>query len=81
VVAAIDHVHFSDTDAKTSELHFPPGEGVLDLEAIVARLAGKPIAFSWDLFGWPGPRHAVRARMSVYQSFVDRHAATVKARR
>ena len=56
VVAAIDHVHYSDTDTKTSELHFPPGEGVLDLDAIGARIAGKPIALSWDLFGWPGPR-------------------------
>ena len=26
-----------------------------------AKLAGKPIALSWDLFGWPGPRRAVRA--------------------
>ncbi len=78
VLAAIDHVHYSDTDAKTSELHFPPGEGVLDLDRIGARLAGKKIALSWDLFGWPGPRHAVRSRMSVYQSFVDRHVATVR---
>ena len=75
VVDAIDHVHYSDTDTKTSELHFPPGEGVLDLDAIGARLAGKPIAASWDLFGWPGPRHAVRSRMGVYRAFVERHAA------
>ena len=80
VVEAIDHVHYSDTDTKTSELHFPPGEGVLDLDRIGARLAGKPIALSWDLFGWPGPRHAVRSHMSVYQSFVDRHVSTVRAR-
>ncbi len=78
VVEAIDHVHYSDTDTKTSELHFPPGEGVLDLDQVGARLAGKKIALSWDLFGWPGPRHAVRARMSVYQNFVDRHVATVR---
>ena len=77
VVDAIDHVHFSDTDTNTSELHFPPGEGVLDLDAIGARLAGKPIALSWDLFGWPGPRHAVGSRMALYRAFVERHAATV----
>jgi sugar phosphate isomerase/epimerase len=77
VVAAIDHVHYSDTDTNTSELHFPPGEGVLDLDAIGARLAGKKIAMSWDLFGWPGPRQAVRAHMARYRSFVHRHAASV----
>jgi sugar phosphate isomerase/epimerase len=76
VVAAIDHIHYSDTDTVTSELHFPPGEGVLDLDAIGARMAGKPIAASWDLFGWPGPRHAVRAHMAEYRDFVDRLAAS-----
>jgi sugar phosphate isomerase/epimerase len=75
VLGAINHIHYSDTDTKTSELHFPPGEGVLDLDAIGDRLAGKPIAASWDLFGWPGPRHAVRTGMGAYGSFVRRHAA------
>ena len=64
-----------DTDTTTSELHFPPGDGVLDLDAIGARLAGKPIALSWDLFGWPGVRHAVRSRFDTYSAFVRRHAA------
>lgn len=76
VVDAIDHVHYSDTDTQTSELHFPPGEGALDLDAIAAKIAGKPIACSWDLFGWPGPRHAVRDHMDVYSGFVRRHAAS-----
>jgi sugar phosphate isomerase/epimerase len=75
VVAAIDHVHYSDTDGKTSELHFPPREGVLDLDAIGARLAGRPIAVSWDLFGWPGARHAVRSGMHIYRGFVERHVS------
>ncbi len=79
VVAAIDHVHYSDTDITTSELHFPPGDGVLDLDAIGARIEGKPIALSWDLFGWPGPRAAVREKMDVYRSFLERHVATVTA--
>jgi sugar phosphate isomerase/epimerase len=80
VVGVIDHVHYSDTDTKTSELHFPPGNGVLDLDAIGARLAGKPMALSWDLFGWPGPRHAIRSRMDVYRAFVERHAASMRSR-
>jgi sugar phosphate isomerase/epimerase len=78
VVAAIDHVHYSDTDTKTSELHFPPGQGVLDLEAIGVRISGKPIALSWDLFGWPGPRRVIRERMDIYRGFVTRHAKTVR---
>ena len=64
VVAAIDHIHFSDTDTVTSELHFPPGLGLLDLDAIGERMSGKAIAASWDLFGWPGARHAVQERMA-----------------
>jgi sugar phosphate isomerase/epimerase len=34
----IGHVHFSDSDLESSELHFAPGTGCLDLEAIVAAL-------------------------------------------
>ena len=77
VLAAIDHIHYSDTDVVTSELHFPPGDGVLDLDAIGARLAGKPIAASWDLFGWPEPRYAVRQGMETYRTFVERLASSV----
>ena len=31
--ARIQHLHYSDTDGVTSELHYPPGFGVLDLDA------------------------------------------------
>ncbi len=78
-LAAIDHIHYSDTDTVTSELHFPPGDGVLDLEAIGRRVAGKPIAASWDLFGWPAPRHAIESRMDRYAGFVSDLAASVPA--
>jgi sugar phosphate isomerase/epimerase len=76
VLAAIDHVHYADTDTRNSELHFPPGEGVIDIDAIGLRITGRPLAVSWDLFGWPGPRHAIRTKMSIYRSFVERHAAS-----
>jgi sugar phosphate isomerase/epimerase len=78
VVDTIDHIHFSDTDGRTSELHFPPGEGMLDLAAIGERIAGKPIAASWDLFGWPGPRYAVSAHMDAYRGFVEKLALSVR---
>jgi sugar phosphate isomerase/epimerase len=78
VMAAVNHVHYCDSDALTSELHFPPGDGVLDLDAIGARLAGRPLALSWDLFGWPGVRHAVRSCFDTYATFVRGHAAGVR---
>lgn len=53
----IKHVHFSDSDQRSSELHFPPGRGCLDLDAIIQAL--KEIRFSgyWmlDLFLYPLP--------------------------
>ena len=76
VLEAIDHVHYSDSDCVTSELHFPPGLGVLELDAIGARLAGSPIATSWDLFGWPAPRTAMAGWFDRYRTFVERHAAS-----
>ncbi len=78
VVDAIDHIHYADSDCVSSELHFPPGDGVLDLNAIGTRVAGKPIAASWDLFGWPAPRHAVRTRMDEYRGFVQKLAVSVR---
>ncbi|MHB8398711.1 MAG: sugar phosphate isomerase/epimerase family protein [Candidatus Limnocylindrales bacterium] len=77
VLAAINHVHFADSDARTSELHFPPGLGVLDLEAIARVLAGRGLAIGWDLFGWPGPRGAIRATMPAYAAFIDACRAAV----
>jgi sugar phosphate isomerase/epimerase len=79
VKAAINHVHYADSDARTSELHFPPGEGVLDLDAIGAAIAGRGLAIAWDLFGWPGARHAAASRMGPYRAFVERHAADARA--
>ncbi len=74
-LATINHVHYADTDTETSELHFPPGVGVLDLDSIGRYLGGRPVAVSWDLFGWPEPRHAARSGMARYADFVRRHAA------
>lgn len=76
VLAAIDHLHYSDTDLQTSELHFPPGDGVLNLEAIGERIAGRHLTIAWDLFGWPSPRQAIASGMDRYRAFIQRHAAT-----
>lgn len=53
----IGHVHFSDSDAKSSELHFAPGTGRLDLDGIIEAL--RRVGFSGtmmlDLWLYPLP--------------------------
>lgn len=77
VVAAVNHVHLADSDRVSSELHLPPGVGVLDLEAIVDRLSARRLAIGWDLFGWPSPRAAVRDYLGRYAALVARHDRAV----
>ncbi len=58
----IQHVHFSDSDKCSSELHFAPGTGSLDLESIVHNL--KAIHFNGtlmlDLWLYPLPEEGSR---------------------
>ena len=53
----IKHVHFSDSDKKSSEVHFPPGRGCLDMEGIVRALQNIHFSGCWmlDLFLYPLP--------------------------
>jgi sugar phosphate isomerase/epimerase len=76
VLAVVNHVHFADTDCRTSELHFPPGKGILDLESIMSRLSGLEVALAWDLFGWPAPRAAIKESLPSYARFVREEAGT-----
>lgn len=57
----IRHIHFSDTDQKTSELHFPPGSGRLQLQAALDafREIGYDGTMTLDLFGYPMPLQAL----------------------
>lgn len=58
----IRHIHFSDSDQVSSELHFPPGHGCLDLTGILN--AFKAVGFdgtlTLDLYGYPLPVEAAR---------------------
>jgi sugar phosphate isomerase/epimerase len=81
VLGAVNHVHFSDTDCRTSELHFPPGDGVLNLNIIGDRLTGRGLAVAWDLFSWPAPREAVGRTFGAYRDFVNRCRTTGGQRR
>ena len=57
----IRNIHFSDTDQKTSELHFPPGAGRLRIQAMLE--AFRDIQFdgtmALDLYGYPTPVEAL----------------------
>jgi sugar phosphate isomerase/epimerase len=57
----IRHIHFSDTDQKTSEMHFPPGSGRLQLQGALDafREIGYDGTITLDLFGYPMPLHAL----------------------
>lgn len=57
----IRNVHFSDTDQKSSELHFPPGFGRLRIQSMLEAL--RDIRFdgtmALDLYGYPMPVQAI----------------------
>lgn len=76
---AIGEVHWCDSDGASSELHFPPGKGVLDLAALEAMLGGRPVPILWDLFSWPAPRDAIRRYMGAYAAAIARHTDTIAA--
>jgi sugar phosphate isomerase/epimerase len=58
----LHHVHFCDSDQVSSELHFPPGRGQLDLAAIVAALKAINFtgSFMLDLWLYPLPEEGAR---------------------
>lgn len=62
----IRNIHFSDTDQKSSELHFPPGSGRLDIHSILE--AFKSIRYdggiTLDLYAYPLPVHALPAALA-----------------
>ena len=65
----IRHIHFSDSDQKTSELHYTLGRGELDLEGILS--AFKEIHYdgtlTLDLYGNPTPVESTKASIPMLQ--------------
>jgi sugar phosphate isomerase/epimerase len=59
----IQHLHFSDSDLYSSELHYPPGTGRMNLDAVISAL--REIGFNgtitMDLYGYPLPEEGSRA--------------------
>jgi sugar phosphate isomerase/epimerase len=58
----IRHIHYSDSDQVTSELHYAPGTGKMDLQAILQafKAIGYDGTLTLDLYGNPTPVYAAR---------------------
>jgi sugar phosphate isomerase/epimerase len=78
VMGATTEVHYSDTDCKTSEFHFPAGRGVLDLAALEAHFRGRGLPVGLDLFQWPAPRSGARTAWDQFTSFVRAQGASAQ---
>ena len=66
----IEHLHYSDTDGFTSELHYPPGKGVLDLQAMNQALVDIKFAgtSTLDMYGYPVPEQGYIWGLPVYRA-------------
>ena len=66
----IQHIHFCDSDKTSSEVHFAPGTGRLDLEGVIA--AFKKIGFAGtimqDLWLYPFPEEGSRAGLTYIRN-------------
>ncbi len=66
----IKHIHFCDSDNTSSELHFAPGTGCLDLEGVIT--AFKKIDFAGtlmqDLWLYPFPEEGSQAGLTYIRS-------------
>ena len=66
----IEHLHYSDTDGVTSELHYPPGKGVLDLAAMNQALVDIGFAgtSTLDMYGYPVPEQGYIWGLPIYRA-------------
>ena len=72
----IKHLHFSDSDQQSSELHFPPGQGRMDIQGILQALReiGYNGTATLDLYGYPTPLRFLRescARLKEACDFLE----------
>jgi sugar phosphate isomerase/epimerase len=65
----IQHLHYSDSDLRSSELHFPPGKGRLNLEAMNRALCESGFAgtSTMDMYGYPLPEQGYRWGLPKYR--------------
>ena len=66
----IRNIHFSDSDMESSELHFPPEGGRMNLKAMLEAL--KDIRYNGtmtlDLYGYPLPVHGLKMSVAHMQA-------------
>ena len=69
----IKHLHFCDGDKCSSEVHFPPGKGCLDLQGIVDAL--KRVRFNGtfmaDMWLYPLPEEAARISVPYMRRIIE----------
>jgi sugar phosphate isomerase/epimerase len=70
----IRHIHFSDSDLESSELHFAPGSGSMDIDALVGAFCdiGYRGSLALDLYGNPTPIAAARDCAPIVAAALDR---------
>jgi len=70
----IKYIHFSDSDQRTSELHYPLGMGRLDIDGIVEAFAEIEYSdmISLDIWGYPLPEEASRVGIPVLKKTIER---------
>jgi sugar phosphate isomerase/epimerase len=58
----IRHIHYSDSDQVTSELHYAPGMGKMNLQAVLQafKVIGYDGTLTLDLYGNPTPVYSAR---------------------
>ncbi len=68
--ARIEHLHYSDTDGVTSELHYPPGKGALNLAAMNKALVDIGFAgtSTLDMYGYPVPEQGYLWGLPIYRA-------------
>jgi sugar phosphate isomerase/epimerase len=80
LVPVVKHLHLADSDLQTSELHYPPGEGLVDLPACLRALhdGGYQGTVAWDLFSWPFPVRAIRETRASFEHLVAMLSTDIK---
>ena len=72
----IKHLHFCDSDLKSSEVHFPIGEGQMDIPAVIAAL--KAVQFSGtlmvDTWLYPMPQTALEIGLAYVREHMSEFA-------
>jgi sugar phosphate isomerase/epimerase len=69
----IKHIHYSDSDMKTSELHYPIGMGRLDLNSVLDAFLdiGYTGTVTLDLYKYPFPVEGSRMSLPGMKSAID----------